>query len=216
MEDGLRTQKEDDLRNQKEVECYAAGAAAWYNTNFEHDKSLLTLSMASVGLLITPLTMDGIDSIWRLVLHLSAMFSFILCLSSILLIFKKNGDRVVAIITTDAQSPDPLLTKLDKIAIYAFAAGIIFSAAIGVLATFHAYLTNQEKIMTNENSPKSNESKAALSFNFACDLNKSFNLANTLKPAAAQSSSNSTNSTNSTSSSTQSAIPAAAPVANKK
>lgn len=202
--------EDDDLRKQKEVEFYAAGAAAWYNTSLEHDKSLLTLSMASVGLLITPLTMDGIDSIWRLVLHLLTMLSFITCLSSILLIFKKNEDRIIAILNKDTPSPDPLLTKLDKIAIYAFAAGIIFSAAIGVLATFHAYSTNKEKIMTNENNTKAGESKAALSFNYACDLNKSFNQANNLNPAAAQSPSNST------SSSTQSAIPAAAPVANKK
>lgn len=202
--------EDDDLRKQKEVEFYAAGAAAWYNTSLEHDKSLLTLSMASVGLLITPLTMDGIDSIWRLVLHLLAMLSFIICLSAILFIFKKNGDRIVAIINTDAQSPDPLLAKLDKIAIYAFAAGIVFSAAIGVLATFHAYSTNKEKIMTIENSSKTNEGMAALSFNSACDLNKSFNSANNLKPVAPQSSSNST------SNSTQPVTQAAVPVVNQK
>ncbi len=184
--------EDDDLRKQKEVEFYAAGAAAWYNTSLEHDKSLLTLSMASVGLLITPLTMDGIDSVWRLVLHLSAMFSFILCLSSILLIFKKNGDRIVAIINTDTQAVDPLLAKLDKIAIYAFAAGIVFSSAIGVLATFHTYSTNKEKTMTNANNPKPGGTFAQDSFNGANALNKSFNQANTLKPATAQSSSNST------------------------
>ncbi len=201
----LKKHKESQAA-QKEIEFYAAGVAAWYNTMLEHDKSLLALSVAGVGLLITPLTMEGIDSIWRLVLHLLAILSFMTCLSAILWIFKKNSGRIEAILNTDAQSPDPLLTKLDKIAIYAFAAGIIFSATIGVLTTFHTYSINKEKIMANENKQKTSGTIAQDSFNNVNQLNKSFNQANTLKPTSPQSSP--------TSGTTQPVTPA--PTVNKK
>lgn len=44
----------DEIEDQKRVEFYSAGLAAWYATRLEHDKSLLTLSAGGIGLLMTP------------------------------------------------------------------------------------------------------------------------------------------------------------------
>ncbi len=187
---------DDDLKKQKDVEFYAAGVTAWYNTRLEHDKSLLALSAGGIGLLITPLTMDGIDSLWRLGFHLLSMLSFIVCLGAILIIFKKNSDHIENVLKTGTQPfDDPLLAKLDKIAITAFAAGIIFSSVIGVSASINSY-SNKEKAMANENKQKTglaNDSVNGVSnLKPAGDLNKSFNGVNNLKPATPQGSSNPT------------------------
>ena len=201
---------DDDLRKQKEVEFYAAGVAAWYNTMLEHDKSLLALSAGGIGLLITLLTAVGVSSVVALVLHLLAIFSFLLCLVAILFIFKKNSGRIEVVLNTDAQPPDPILTKLDNIAVSAFATGIIFSSVIGVFAAINSY-SNKEKIMANENKQKTGFSANDVSnLKLAGELNKSFNPVNNLKPFAPQGSSNST------SGASQPVTPAATPVTNKK
>ena len=171
-------EKEDNLKNQKEVEFYAAGVTAWYNTRLEHDKSLLALSSGGIGLLITLLTTIGVSSATGLVLHLLAIFSFLVCLVAILFIFLKNSSHIEDVLKTDAQQFDPLLAKLDKIAFVAFALGILFSSVIGVSAAINSY-SSKEKTMTNENKQQTglaNDSVNGVSnLKPAQDLNKSFN-----------------------------------------
>lgn len=217
---------DDDLKKhmeaqaaQKDVEFFAAAVAGWLNTRLEHDKSLLALSAGGIGLLITLLTTIGVSSAEGLMLHLMAMFSFLVCLGVVLIIFKKNSGHIEGVLKTGAPPLDPLLAKLDNIAVAAFGLGIIFSSVIGVSAAINSYSTNKEKIMANESKQKNlstNSTCFADSVNGFSNLkpnqesNKSFNGLNNLKPAAPQSSSNSTSGV------TQPAIPAATPVTNKK
>jgi hypothetical protein len=177
---------DDDLKKQQEVEFYAAGVTTWYNTRLEHDKSLLALSAGGIGLLITLLTTIGVSSAEGLVLHLLAMFSFLLCLGAILIIFKKNSKHIEDVLKTGTQPfDDPLLAKLDNIAIAAFAAGIIFSSVIGVSAAINSY-SNKEKAMANENKDKTGFSVNGVSNLKPAGENKSFNGVNTLKPSTPQ------------------------------
>lgn len=198
----------DDIEKQKEVEFYAAGVTAWYNTRIEHDKSLLALSAGGIGLLITLLTTVGVSSAEGLVLYLFAMFSFLGCLGAILIIFKKNSDHIEGALKMDKPPFDPLLAKLDTIAIAAFAAGIIFSLVIGVSAAINSY-TKKEKEMANENKQKTSGTFAQDSVNGVSEL-RSFNGVNNLKPSTPQGSSNST------ASASQSAVPVVTQPANNK
>ena len=204
---------DDDLKKQQEVEFYAAGVTAWYNTRLEHDKSLLALSAGGIGLLITLLTTIGVSSAKGLALHLLAMFSFLLCLGAILIIFKKNSKHIEDVLKTGTQPfDDPLLAKLDNIAIAAFAAGIIFSSVIGVSAAINSY-SNKEKAMANENKQKTSfvdSVNGVSNLKPTGELNKSFNGVNTLKPAAPQGSSNANVGV------TQPATPTATQTTNKK
>lgn len=186
---------DSDLVKQKEVEFYAGGVTAWYNTRIEHDKSLLTLSAGGVGLLITLITTIGVSSAEGLVLYILAMFSFVVCLGAILIIFKKNSVHIEDALKSEMPLSDPLLAKLDNIAILAFAAGIIFSSVIGVSAAINSY-SNKVNAMANENKQKTgfaNDSVNGVSnLKSAEILNKSFNGVNNLKPSAPKDSSNST------------------------
>lgn len=204
---------DSDLIKQKEIEFYAGGVTAWYNTRIEHDKSLLTLSAGGVGLLITLITTIGVSSAEGLVLYILAIFSFIVCLGAILIIFKKNSVHIEDALKSEMPLSDPLLAKLDNIAIMAFAAGIIFSSVIGVSAAINSY-SNKVNAMTNENKQKAgfaNDSVNGVSnLKSAEILNKSFNGVNNLKPSAPQDSSNSTSGT------PQGTVPVANQNTNKK
>lgn len=204
---------------QKDIEFYAAAVAGWLNTRLERDKSLLALSAGGIGLLITLLTTVGVSSAEGLVLHLMAMFSFLACLVVVLIIFEKNSSHIEDALKLGAPPLDPLLTKLDNIAVAAFGLGIIFSSVIGISAAINSYSTNKEKIMANESKQKNlttNSTYTADSVNGISNLkpsqesNKSSNERENPKPLSPQSSSNSTSGV------TQPATPAAAPVANEK
>ncbi|MGC9491547.1 hypothetical protein, partial [Vibrio genomosp. F10] len=82
---------------EKEVEFYAATVGAWLNTKFELDKSLLTLSTGAIGLLVTLLTTVGASSVEGLVLYFVALLCFLVCVISILLVFKRNAKHLEGI-----------------------------------------------------------------------------------------------------------------------
>jgi hypothetical protein len=51
-EEKLREREEETARA-KDVEFFAAGVNAWYNTALEHDKSIFALAAGSIGLLVS-------------------------------------------------------------------------------------------------------------------------------------------------------------------
>ena len=93
-----------DLKDKKEVEFYAANVEAWFNTRIEHDKSLLTLSAGGIGLLITLLTTVGASSIQILLLYGFAILFFLVCIISVLIIFKRNSDHLVNVVQGKEES----------------------------------------------------------------------------------------------------------------
>ncbi len=181
----------EELHDLKSVEYYSASVAAWYNTQLEHDKNLLTLSAGGIGLLITLLTTVGVPSAEGLVLYVVSLGCFVVCLGSVLVIFKQNGKYVEELLKGDTPPHNPSLQRLDSVAIYSFAAGVIFAAMIGISAAITSY-SLKEKAVANENKPSSDKSVLRESFNGASklqpDLTKSFTGAANLKPAAPASS----------------------------
>ncbi len=81
---------EQEIREHKEIEFYAAAVNAWLGTSLEHDKSLLTLSAGGVGLLVTLLSTVGLHFADALIIYVAALVAFTICLSAVLWIFKRN------------------------------------------------------------------------------------------------------------------------------
>ncbi len=179
----------EDIEDQKRVEYYAASVSAWYNTSLEHDKGIFTLSAGGIGLLLTLLTTVGLYSAEALILYIGAILSFVISLLAVLIVFKCNQTHIQEILSGKSISNDPVLNKLDSIAIYAFGIGAIFTAIISISTAVHSYTTN-EKTMTNEDIKKTSVPlRVSLgSFNGAfnlqqpADLIKSFNGAVNLQP----------------------------------
>lgn len=161
----------EEIENQKRVEFYAASVTAWFNTSLEHDKSLLALSAGGIGLLLTLLTTVGLTSAEALVLYVCAIVSFVVALVTVLVVFRRNRNYIEDVLSGKATSNDPLLTKLDKTASWAFGIGALFTAVIGIAAAVNSY-SIKVKSMAHE-APKKTET---------VPLRESFNGAGKLQP----------------------------------
>lgn len=139
---------ENNDMKEENLAFYAASLEAWFATRFEHDKSLLTLSAGAIGLLLTLISTVGVSSIESLILHIFALLSFVICLAALLAIFKRNSVYLENLVQKK-QEFDPLLGFLDKTAILAFMAGVVFSSIIGISAAVTKY-TEKVKIMSED------------------------------------------------------------------
>lgn len=142
---------ESDLRlnEAKEVEFYAAAVNAWLTTRFELDKSLLTLSTAGIGLVITLISTVGVRSIESLILSLLTMVCFVITLISVLSIFVRNAKYIQASMTGSASASDPFLASLDRIAVVSFMGGVILASVIGISTAANAYIDKAAKMSEN-------------------------------------------------------------------
>lgn len=159
---------EDDY---KAVESYSAAQNAWYNTQIEYDKSLLTLSTAGLGFVIALLNAAGATSAEILILNLLAIVSFLISMGSVLFIFKKNGRYLYERLIPKTQATKPssnscLLGFLDNLATVSFALGIVFSTIIAVSIALNSYNKSKEKVVAEKNQQSDN-----------ANLRKSFNQA---------------------------------------
>ena len=169
---------EDDY---KEVESYAAAQNAWYNTQIEYDKSILTLATAGLGFIIVLLNTFGVSSTEGLVLNLLAILSFVVSMATVLIIFKKNGEYLRKNLFPQEQlseysSHDRFLSVLDTTAAISFALGVVFSTALAVSVALNSYNQSKGEIMVEKNQQSENANLRE-SFNQAPLEKKSFNQA---------------------------------------
>jgi len=179
---------ESDETGQQKIQFYGASVAAWFNTALEHDKSILTLSAAGIGLLVTLLTTTGISGAALLSLYIASVVSFLLSICGVLLIFKRNKYHIEQIISGKSKDADAVLSKLDTLVILAFAFGVVFSALIGISAGISSYVQRVQAMKESKVVP--GQQVANDSFNSMAklqprgDLGKSFNHAGKLQPQA--------------------------------
>lgn len=121
----------------KEVQFYSSAVSAWFETRLEHDKSLLTLSAGGIGLLVTLLSAVGGHQVWVIILYVLALLSFLICLGTVLWIFKANATYLEKILNTNEKPRDDCLGMLDIVAIVSFAIGAVLSSVIGVITAVH-------------------------------------------------------------------------------
>lgn len=133
----------------KDVAYYSAQVNAWLSTQFEHDKSLLTLSAGGIGLLITLLSTIGIRSVETLILYGLALLSFCICLGTLLWIFRRNAKHLEDVVANKAEN-DPILAVLDNVAISTFLLGVIFSSVIGVSTAVTSYQERNSQMAKND------------------------------------------------------------------
>ncbi|WP_323163781.1 hypothetical protein [Pseudomonas atacamensis] len=138
----------DQLKN---VEFYAANLNAWFNTRFEHDKSLLSLSAGAVGLLITLISAVGVRSVEILILYVLALACFVICLGALLWIFRRNAKHLEDVVG-EVETKDQLLDILDRVAVISFMLGVIFSSIIGISTAIHSYTDKVTKMTDKKTS----------------------------------------------------------------
>lgn len=141
-------------------------------TRSESDRSVLTLSTAGLGLIVTLLTGDNVTSVFELIIFLCSGFCFLVCSFSILRVFNKNAEYIQKF------NDDPALIKelkiLDIVTSYSFKVGmgLIVLAALIVSSNnldknIKERIKNEQQTRT-ESTIKSGISKEQLG---RCDFN---------------------------------------------
>lgn len=143
----------EDIHEQKKIEFYSAAVNAWFTTGFEHDKSLLTLSSGGIALLVTLLSTTKVHSIAEMVLYLAALAAFVVCIVSVLFIFKRNGVYLEGLVNGTGPASDSELTKLDNRALLSFGFGVVFALLIGGSAAIESYSRKGNDVAKNETVP---------------------------------------------------------------
>ena len=131
---------EDALQTSSLVEYRSQSYASFYNTKLEKDKSILTISVAGLGFLITFINLSKLDVYAYIFLFLSSM-SFMFCIYAVIKILDKNADYIISVVTDndDFSDKELYLRKLDKRCIKSFYLGVFFAFCLGV---YMSYLNN--------------------------------------------------------------------------
>jgi len=178
----------------KNIAHYSVLLGAWIQTNMERDKTLVTLSAAAIGLLVTILTTVGVKSIWEIPFFVTAVISFLVTIWSSLAIYQLNSKHLEGAIRGSSDK-DPNLEKYDKLSIRAFIVGAISALIISILSASFQLIKPEENAMTNEE--KTNQSlekqttvkqsvSGITSLNPGATLKKSFDGITDLSPQAIQ------------------------------
>lgn len=178
----------------KEIAYYTIVASAWIETRMERDKTLVTLSAAAIGLLVTLLTTVGARSFLEVALFVCAALAFIVTLTVTLRIFARNSDHLEAI-AQGKSGGDPTLEKYDKFAVRSFLFGVVIFFLIGLLSAFLRFFSAAVTEMSKQNN-QSVDSTMSASFKESVNgvssltplssVTKSFNGISSLSPKASQ------------------------------
>lgn len=118
--------------DQREIEYYAAQANAWFNTALEHDKSILALSSAAIGLIVTVLTAIGANSQLDEWLYGAALLAFVSSVITILIIFRRNKSYLEDLVNCRESRLESELKQYDLFAISSFGLGVALVVAVGI------------------------------------------------------------------------------------
>lgn len=83
----------------------------------------------------------GFTSIEKLILYVLGIFSFIICVCSLVFVFQGNAKHLEGVLT-DTENSSSTLKILDKIALNSFLAGVMFTVIIGISGAINSYVEN--------------------------------------------------------------------------
>lgn len=155
----------------KNIEYYSVMLSAWVTTKMELDKTLVTLSAAAIGLLVTILTTIGANNIFEIILFTIAICLFLTTIWSALRIYKLNSVHIENALRGSSDT-DTKLEKYDKLSIRTFLGGAFFALLIGILSA-------QNKLVNKDDNNMSTKEKIV---DHSIHINDSFNGVASLQP----------------------------------
>jgi len=117
----------------KEVAYYSALVQAWITTRLDQDKTIITLSSAGIGLIVTLLTTVSSINFAAIILYILSTFGFSVAIISSTTILGKNSKYLEQVIKGKRGS-DPYLRYWDAARNIGFYAGIVFLIMIGIMS----------------------------------------------------------------------------------
>lgn len=130
MSENKDLSREEQELTGKNVSFYEVFLGAWVQNRMEKDKSILTLSSLSIGLLVTFL--NTINTVGEFALWILSTLSFVVAIIVNLLIFSQNSDYIEEVIrNTNQDKQMSIETKLRRKTIFSFSLFIL-----GIILTF--------------------------------------------------------------------------------
>jgi len=81
----------------KNIQHYSVLLAAWIETRMERDRTLVALSAAAIGLLVTILTAVGLPRLWMVLLYVGAFAGFLLTIWTAIRIYQLNSEKLSSV-----------------------------------------------------------------------------------------------------------------------
>ena len=162
----------------KNVAHYSVFLTAWVQTRLEHDRALITLSAAAIGILVTILTTVGVNARWHILLHLLAFVAFGTTIFLCIRIYELNSDKL----ENEIRGPDDptyrnvSLAKYDLWSLRSFITGVAFAAILGVFSALAQFEQSGGTEMSKKTDLQIGDTKLP--------LGKSLDGAEKLRPAA--------------------------------
>lgn len=155
---------DENKRNDKDNLYYSVLLNAWIITSLELDKSILFLSSAGIGLLVTILLSFNVASLFIFTLIIFACMLFVVCIIGVLLILSLNKKHLENIRNKN-NSLSKHLSRLDRFVYYAYALGIIITLVVGIVVGWsNLNKTLEEEMNRNEFPQESANVKEEKSF----------------------------------------------------
>ncbi|WP_368208409.1 hypothetical protein [Aeromonas sp. R4-2] len=124
---------DEDLKRLAYIEFKSQSYASFYNTSMEKDKSILTLSVAGLGFLVTLLNLSKEIGKIDYALFILAASAFLVSIYCIVTMFGKNADFIIDLTQDkDVTLKEYKLKKLDTWAIGSFYLAIVASISLGI------------------------------------------------------------------------------------
>ncbi len=122
------------MENEIEDKTFRAAVInAWISNKMERDRSLLTLSSAAIGLLVTFLNFNDSLNNCEVIFYAVAFLAFLICIGSVITIFSKNPDYLEKLVKEEDVENDKFLGALDYAAVISFCVGVFSTTLIGVI-----------------------------------------------------------------------------------
>jgi hypothetical protein len=173
---------ENEQKSAKYIEYCSQNYNAFFNTRLEKDKSILTLSVAGLGFLISITNLSSKLAHWEFVIFILAAICYLVSIYLTVEIFGSNGeyliDNVMNHSTTDEK--ERALDKMDKIAKYSFYSGILISFILGSSISYTKNFEGKNMADKKANTTLTNNSFAGVSL-----FKDSFSGATKMKPVQA-------------------------------
>lgn len=184
-----RQQREYDNKN---LQYYSANVTAWFNTKLEKDKSIITISSAAIGLLVTIITTKGVQNLIQGALFSVAFIGFLSAIITVIQTLDKNAEQIQMDLSNQG-NVNHELGRNDLIISLSFYVGIIFTIFIGI--SYGVTQFNKDK--GDKKMAEERLEKVIKPFQGET-LERSFSNSNNLKPVAPAQTTNNTNNSNST------------------
>ena len=118
-----------DEHTQRKVAYYSALINAWIQSRMEVDKTLIIISSAGIGLLVTIITTLGISNTAEFLIFIGAFVSFFIVIVTCIIVLDKNPHYIKSILYKE----DNKETKLD---VYDKLAKSFFVIAVALSVSF--------------------------------------------------------------------------------